>query len=150
MARPGPEGGQYQPLTEEQIRQIHQASLTVLEHTGIHVENEEALALYRQGGARVDGNRVHITQAMIEKAVEQRPGAVPRLSDLRESGSIEQDADLVIFLFPESDDSGDHGDAGPTRIVADVAKHRNGPVGRMTLDFIRNQGRFDEIGPRAY
>ncbi len=70
MARPGPEGGQYQPLTKEQIRQIHQASLTVLEHTGIHVENEQALALYRQGGARVDGNRVHITQAMIEKALE--------------------------------------------------------------------------------
>ncbi len=76
MARPGPEGGQYQPLTEEQIRQIHQASLTVLEHTGIHVENEEALALYRQGGARVDGNRVHITQAMIEKALETVPARV--------------------------------------------------------------------------
>jgi len=76
MARPGPEGGQYQPLTEEQIRQIHQASLTVLEHTGIHVENEDALALYRQGGAWVDGNRVHITQAMIEKALETVPARV--------------------------------------------------------------------------
>ena len=76
MARPGPEGGQYQPLTAEQIRQIHQASLTVLERTGIHVENEEALALYRQGGARVDGNRVHITQAMIEKALETVPARV--------------------------------------------------------------------------
>jgi trimethylamine:corrinoid methyltransferase-like protein len=58
MARPGPVGGQYQPSTEAQIKQIHQASLTVLERTGLHVENEEALALYRQGGARVDGNRV--------------------------------------------------------------------------------------------
>ena len=76
MARPGPEGGQYQPLTEEQIRQIHQASLTVLEHTGIHVENEDALALYRQGGAWVDGNRVHITQEMIEKALETVPARV--------------------------------------------------------------------------
>ena len=51
MATPGPQGGQYQPLSEDQIKQIHQASLTVLRRTGIHVENEEALSLYRQGGA---------------------------------------------------------------------------------------------------
>jgi trimethylamine--corrinoid protein Co-methyltransferase len=76
MARPGPQGGQYQPLPESQVKQIHQASLTVLEHTGIHVENEEALALCRQGGARVDGNRVHITPAMVEEALERVPSKV--------------------------------------------------------------------------
>lgn len=76
MARAGPLGGQYQPLTEEQIKQIHQASLTVLEHTGIHMENEEALALYQQGGARVDGHRVYITPAMVEEALEKAPSKV--------------------------------------------------------------------------
>ena len=76
MARPGPIGGQYQPLTEAQIRQIHQASLTVLERTGVHVENEEALALYRQGGARVDGQRVHISPAKVERALEKVPSEV--------------------------------------------------------------------------
>jgi trimethylamine--corrinoid protein Co-methyltransferase len=76
MARPGPVGGQYQPLTEAQIKQIHQASLTVLERTGLHVENEEALALYRQGGARVDGNRVYIAPAMVGEALEQVPSRV--------------------------------------------------------------------------
>ena len=76
MARPSPLGGQYQPLPEEQIKQIHQASLTVLERTGIHVENEEALALYRQGGARVDGNRVYIPPAMVEEALKQVPSKV--------------------------------------------------------------------------
>jgi hypothetical protein len=76
MARPGPVGGQYQPLTEDQIKQVHQASLTVLERIGIHVENEEALALYRQGGARVDGNRVYITPAMVAEALEKVPSKV--------------------------------------------------------------------------
>jgi len=76
MARPGPVGGQYQPLTESQIEEVHQASLTVLERTGLHVENEEALALYRQGGARVDGNRVCIAPAMVGEALEQVPSRV--------------------------------------------------------------------------
>jgi trimethylamine--corrinoid protein Co-methyltransferase len=76
MARPGPVGGLYRPLTEEQINQIHQASLTVLERTGIHVENVDALSLYRQGGARVDGNRVCISSSMVEEALEKVPSKV--------------------------------------------------------------------------
>ena len=76
MARPGLVGGQYQPLTSEQIDQIHQASLAVLAQTGIHVENEEALALYRRGGAKVDGNRVYIPTSMIEEALEKVPSRV--------------------------------------------------------------------------
>jgi trimethylamine--corrinoid protein Co-methyltransferase len=76
MARPGPSGGQYQPLTAQQIEQIHQATLDVLKHTGLHVENEEALALYRQGGARIDGNRAYLTPAMVAEALEQVPPKV--------------------------------------------------------------------------
>jgi trimethylamine--corrinoid protein Co-methyltransferase len=76
MGRPGPVGGQYQPLTPEQVEQIHRASLTVLERTGIHVENERALALYRQGGARVDSARVYITPVMVEEALQRCPSKV--------------------------------------------------------------------------
>ena len=83
-----------------------------------------------------------VAGAQLSRAVEQRPESRPRLSDLRESGSIEQDADLVIFLYPETSDSTD---AGPVNIVCDVAKHRNGPVGRLNLRFARNLGRFDEV-----
>ena len=83
-----------------------------------------------------------VAGAHLPRAVEQRPEARPRLSDLRESGSIEQDADLVIFLYPESSESTD---AGPVNIVCEVAKHRNGPVGRLNLRFARNMGRFDEV-----
>lgn len=76
MVRPGPVGGQYQPLTQKQINQIHQASLAVLERTGIHVENKEAMDLYRQGGAKVDGNRVYISPSMVEEALESAPSKV--------------------------------------------------------------------------
>jgi trimethylamine--corrinoid protein Co-methyltransferase len=67
VARPGLVGGQYQPLTQEQIERIHRASLAVLENTGVHVENARALALYGQGGATVDGNRVFIPALMGER-----------------------------------------------------------------------------------
>lgn len=76
MPRPGPMGGQYQSLTRRQIGQIHRASLTVLERTGIQVEHDTALALYRQGGAKVDGNRVYITPAMVEEALATVPSTV--------------------------------------------------------------------------
>jgi trimethylamine--corrinoid protein Co-methyltransferase len=76
MSRPGPTGGQYQPFTQDQIQRIHEASLQVLERTGVHVENDKALALYRQGGARIDGHRVSIPPAMVEAALEQAPSKV--------------------------------------------------------------------------
>jgi trimethylamine--corrinoid protein Co-methyltransferase len=76
MGRPGLVGGQYQPLTSEQIERIHRASLVVLEQVGVHVENAEALDLYRQGGARVDGNRVYISPAMVERVLRSAPSRV--------------------------------------------------------------------------
>jgi trimethylamine--corrinoid protein Co-methyltransferase len=69
-------GGQYQPLTPAQIEEIHAASLSVLERTGIHVENERARAIYQQGGARVDGRRVYLTEEMVGRALEQVPARV--------------------------------------------------------------------------
>jgi len=76
MARPGPEGGQYRPLSQAQVQEIHQASLTVLETTGILVENETALRLYREGGASVDGHRVRIPRAMVDAALKTVPHRV--------------------------------------------------------------------------
>ena len=76
MARPGPEGGQYQPLSMAQIQRIHDASLEVLASTGIEVRNGEALALYQQGGARVTGTRVYITPAMVADALKKAPSRV--------------------------------------------------------------------------
>jgi trimethylamine--corrinoid protein Co-methyltransferase len=76
MARPGLVGGQYCPLSQEQVQQIHLASLAVLEQTGVAVANQEAQDLYRRGGARVDGQRVHISAGMVEAALETTPSRV--------------------------------------------------------------------------
>ena len=76
MARPGPKGGQYCPLTQAQILQVHQASLTVLARTGVHVEHAAARDLYRQGGARVDGHRVFISEEMVKTALDSAPSRV--------------------------------------------------------------------------
>ncbi|MGD8596802.1 MAG: trimethylamine methyltransferase family protein, partial [Anaerolineae bacterium] len=76
MARPGPEGGLYRPLSEAQIQQIHQASLQVLAETGLHVDNENALAIYHGGGAQIDGHCVRLPEAMVKDALETVPHRV--------------------------------------------------------------------------
>ncbi|MDR1413451.1 MAG: replicative DNA helicase [Puniceicoccales bacterium] len=72
---------------------------------------------------------------------------LPRLSDLRESGAIEQDADLVMILAKQtlSDDEGVEGQSISDLVIRDliVAKHRNGPIGNVSLAFIRNLTRFE-------
>ena len=81
--------------------------------------------------------------SQLSRAVEGRPGHEPLLSDLRDSGSIEQDADVVMFLyrpdvyFTEEEWERQHPGQDYPRGVADliVAKHRNGPLGRPQLVF---------------
>jgi replicative DNA helicase len=77
--------------------------------------------------------------------VEQRGSAEPRLSDLRESGSIEQDADVVIFLYREAE-AMPEGDIETIRVK--VAKHRNGPIGEIALQFRKTSTRFYTMAPR--
>ena len=66
----------------------------------------------------------------------------PRLSDLRESGAIEQDADLVLFLWREQERSGEGHAAEQEEIRLKLAKHRNGPTGEIALEFRKRQTRF--------
>jgi len=74
-----------------------------------------------------------IALSQLSRAVESRPDQIPKLSDLRESGSIEQDADIVLFLYREDRVKPDT----PNKNIADIiiAKHRNGPVGKVSLYF---------------
>jgi replicative DNA helicase len=71
--------------------------------------------------------------SQLSRAVEQRIPPVPKLSDLRESGAIEQDADVVMFIYREDR----YREDTPRKGIADliVAKHRNGPVGRVEMFF---------------
>ncbi len=81
--------------------------------------------------------------AQLSRAVESRTEKKPQLSDLRESGSIEQDSDVVLFIYrdevynPETE----------RKNIADiiVAKHRNGPVGQVSLYFMPSQTRFRDL-----
>ena len=75
--------------------------------------------------------------SQLNRAVENRGGG-PQLSDLRESGAIEQDADIVIFLHRPDDEN-------RTKIELILAKHRNGPVGKIELFFKGEQTRFFEV-----
>lgn len=84
-----------------------------------------------------------IALSQLSRAVESRPDQIPKLSDLRESGSIEQDADVVMFLYREDRVKPDT----PNKGIADViiAKHRNGPVGKVSLFFEENSTTFKNL-----
>ena len=71
-----------------------------------------------------------------------RESREPRLSDLRESGGIEQDADLVMFLWREKERGGEDQSAEGEVIKLKLAKHRNGPTGEIELWFKKTQTRF--------
>lgn len=78
--------------------------------------------------------------SQLSRAVEQRQDKRPMLSDLRESGSIEQDADLVAFLYRE--DYYDHDSDRQNIVEVIVAKQRNGPVGTVELAFLKEYNKF--------
>lgn len=84
-----------------------------------------------------------IALSQLSRAVESRPDQKPKLSDLRESGSIEQDADVVMFLYREDRVKQDT----PNKNIVDiiVAKHRNGPVGSVQLYFEENSTTFKSL-----
>lgn len=81
--------------------------------------------------------------SQLSRAVEARPDQVPRLADLRESGSIEQDADVVMFIYREDKVKKDS--ARPNIADIFIAKHRNGPIGKVDLYFNESQVSFKNL-----
>ena len=84
-----------------------------------------------------------IALSQLSRAVEQRTNKQPLLSDLRESGAIEQDADVVIFLYRPWVYSREDEDEGKAEII--VAKQRNGPTGSIQASFISKYARFENL-----
>ena len=84
--------------------------------------------------------------SQLSRAVEQRgtKDSVPQLSDLRESGSIEQDADLVMFVYRDDYYDKESERQGEADVI--VAKHRNGPIDKVTLVY---QGRYTRFANMA-
>jgi len=83
-----------------------------------------------------------IALSQLSRQPEMRESKEPRLSDLRESGAIEQDADLVMFLWRDKERGGDDQQTDGEVINLKLAKHRNGPTGEIQLWFKKNQTRF--------
>lgn len=84
-----------------------------------------------------------VALAQLSRAVESRTSHVPMLSDLRESGSIEQDADIVMFIYREDTYDPETEKKGIADLI--VAKHRNGPVGTVHLRFFDRTARFADL-----
>ena len=126
------------------------------------------LQLMHAPGASKEGNRVQevstisrglkqlaremsvpvVALSQLSRGVEGRESAEPRLSDLRESGSIEQDADMVLFLWRNKASGDDHDAADGEPVNLKLAKHRNGPTGDVSLWFRKSQTRFYPLDKR--
>lgn len=87
-----------------------------------------------------------LTAAQLSRAVEQRADKKPVLSDLRESGSLEQDADVVMFIYRPDQYETDTARQNIAEII--VAKHRNGPVNTVELVFRKNLAKFENAATR--
>ena len=89
-----------------------------------------------------------IAISQLSRAVEQRHDKRPILSDLRESGSIEQDADLVMFIYRDEYYNGEESDQQGLAEVH-LAKHRNGPTDMVKLSFLRRFAKFSDLAPAS-
>jgi replicative DNA helicase len=81
--------------------------------------------------------------AQLSRAVEQRHDKRPLLSDLRDSGAIEQDADLVMFLYRDEYYNPDSDDKGIAEVL--IGKHRNGPTGKVQLAWLEQYTKFASL-----
>jgi replicative DNA helicase len=84
-----------------------------------------------------------LAMSQLSRAVEQRHDKRPILSDLRESGSIEQDADLVAFIYRDEYYNDDSDQQGLAEVI--LAKHRNGPTDAIKLSFLKRYAKFADL-----